>query len=438
MNLRRKIIIRTTILFVSMAGLLFLFAWLTMANINQERSIEDWVVSVLIAVLVLSIYAAITQLILDRNVLGPLSSMLNVVKKVDEDHLVTLSGLMKNHNPLDRLGEVYNELLDEVQLLTGKYKALQENLHTALEISKTISFSISDENLIMDILACLVNQTNIYYAGIYLVDINNEYAELRAGSGDIGNKMLVEGKKYRIDGDSLISWVIVNGEPKLAFDLGVDAVKFEYSHLPRTRSELLLPLYHENKVIGALTLHSMLARAFEEDDINVFMQIAFCLGKTLEFIKYSYQMQIKLDEVQAINRLYTTEAWDKFARDHDIGNGSNNGYTPKGNNSIRLPMNVRGEDIGEIIIGLNQNELPEEDLVFIESITAEAALALENARLLEEAQYRNTEEKFLSDFARKVRSAYSIEAVLRTTINELGHQLDVKEGFIQLQVDDDN
>jgi GAF domain-containing protein len=53
--------------------------------------------------------------------------------------------------------------------------------------------------------------------------------------------------------------------------------------------------------------------------------------------------------------------------------------------------------------------------------TAErVALALEGARLLEEAQKRATREAFLSDIATKLSASFQLDSILRDTVRELG------------------
>jgi GAF domain-containing protein len=57
-----------------------------------------------------------------------------------------------------------------------------------------------------------------------------------------------------------------------------------------------------------------------------------------------------------------------------------------------------------------------------ENIATQIGLALENARLLEEAQQRASQEQTLSDLSAKLSKSLDIETLLQTTIKEL-HQL---------------
>jgi GAF domain-containing protein len=58
------------------------------------------------------------------------------------------------------------------------------------------------------------------------------------------------------------------------------------------------------------------------------------------------------------------------------------------------------------------------------SATAElVALALEGARLLDEAQKRATREAFLSEVATKLSTSFQLDSILRDTVQELGQTL---------------
>jgi hypothetical protein len=54
--------------------------------------------------------------------------------------------------------------------------------------------------------------------------------------------MLREGHKLAIGGNSMIGASIANKKGRIALDVGHEAVFFENPHLPKTRSEMALPL----------------------------------------------------------------------------------------------------------------------------------------------------------------------------------------------------
>ena len=93
--------------------------------------------------------------------------------------------------------------------------------------------------------------------------------------------------------------------------------------------------------------------------------------------------------------------------------------------SLSVPVQVRGQVIGSLRLNaLDQNRAWTEDEIAITKAVAErAALALEGARLLDDAQKRASRESFLSEMAAKLGSSFQLDSILRDTVEELGQTL---------------
>jgi signal transduction histidine kinase len=63
-----------------------------------------------------------------------------------------------------------------------------------------------------------------------------------------------------------VGWCIIHKQARIALDMGPDAVHFDNPLLPKTRSEMALPLIVGDEVIGALIVDSTQESAFEEKD----------------------------------------------------------------------------------------------------------------------------------------------------------------------------
>ena len=65
----------------------------------------------------------------------------------------------------------------------------------------------------------------------------------------------------------------------------------------------------------------------------------------------------------------------------------------------------------------------EDERAIIESTAERVAIAMEGARLLEEAQKRAARESFLSDVGAKLGTSFQLDSILRDTVEELGQNL---------------
>jgi GAF domain-containing protein len=92
---------------------------------------------------------------------------------------------------------------------------------------------------------------------------------------------------------------------------------------------------------------------------------------------------------------------------------------------LSVPVTVRGQVVGNLRLNpLDPNRTWTEDDIAIATAVAErAALALEAARLLEDAQKRASRESFLSEMASKLSTSFQLDSILRDTVEELGQTL---------------
>jgi hypothetical protein len=70
------------------------------------------------------------------------------------------------------------------------------------------------------------------------------------------------------------------------------------------------------------------------------------------------------------------------------------------------------------------------------SLSDQAAIAVENARLLEATQRRADRERWVAEITTRVRASTQVDTILRSSILELGRTLRASEGLIQLDTGD--
>ena len=71
----------------------------------------------------------------------------------------------------------------------------------------------------------------------------------------------------------------------------------------------------------------------------------------------------------------------------------------------------------------------------MEAVATQAALALENARLVEVSQLSARREHMLAEITSKVWASTSIEGVLRTALQELAQALGADQATIELRAE---
>lgn len=341
-------------------------------------------------------------------------------------------------------------------------------IRTAAEITRTIGSLLDINELLPQVCDLIKDRFNLYYVGIFLTHIGSAensgrfargqlfglpetYAVLTAGTGEAGRKMLAAGHKLQVGGDSMIGWATANRQARIALDVGQEAVRFENPNLPNTRSELALPIISQDRALGALTIQSERPAAFDENDIIVLQGIADSIGTAIENARLFAEVQDSLEEIQGLHRQYLERAWGEVIQSETelaytyTSTAAASGDLESTIRTLEVPIKVRDQVIGSILLeaeppddstrGISPGgEWTPAEIALIENIAAQAAQALENARLIDETQRRAEQERLRASITGKVWAAPDIDAILRTTIAELGKTLQASEGTIQLEL----
>ena len=184
-------------------------------------------------------------------------------------------------------GRLYQLLASQ---LTGRVQGLRQReeaehraiwSQTAAEVSRAAGTVLEMEELLQQVVDLVQTRFDLYYAGLFLVDQGavgsgeaGNWAVLRVGTGEAGKQIVEQGHRLEIGGASMIGQCVATMQPRVAMDVGEEAVRFANPFLPDTRTELALPLVSRGQALGALTIQSRQPGAFSTDDIAVLQTMA--------------------------------------------------------------------------------------------------------------------------------------------------------------------
>jgi GAF domain-containing protein len=339
---------------------------------------------------------------------------------------------------LYRQKELAKEIDEERQNLelsvTQRKDDLARRLHqlrSAAEISRSISSVLNLDVLLQQVVDLIQSRFDLYYVGAFLIDDTGKYAVLKAATGSAGETMLSRRHLLPVAGASMIGWATANQKPRIALDVGDEAVRFNNPLLPNTRSEMALPILSRGISLGALTVQSEKPNAFDQDDILVLQGVVDSLAVAIENANLFTTTQRNLDEIRSLNTQYLQQAWNET-----IGMNGELDYTYISSTHhpetiapgiIRVPLTVRNQLIGEIVLELDQQSLSNQSQTIVDSISTQTAQALENARLLDDVRRKALQEEKLNSMTTEFSQASSVEEILRSAIFSLGQIPNVAE-----------
>ncbi|MEW6568356.1 MAG: GAF domain-containing protein [Chloroflexota bacterium] len=185
-----------------------------------------------------------------------------------------------------RLAATFNNMADELaslyRSLEARVEARTRQIRTAAEVARDVAAARDIDRLLDETVHLISERFNFYHAGIFLIDETGEWAVLRAASSEGGRRMLQRGHRLGVGKVGIVGYVSGTGKPRIALDVGADAVHFANPDLPETRSEMALPLRIGNRIIGALDVQSQEPDAFEDADVVVLQTMADQLAVAIE------------------------------------------------------------------------------------------------------------------------------------------------------------
>lgn len=371
----------------------------------------------------------------------------NFRAKIEKEQFAKLNA---TNQKLEELSASQEQRIQErTQELREASEQLQQRanrLQIISEISQEIVASITQkpEEALGRITQIISKKLGYYHVGIFLLDKEGEFAVLRAANSRGGQNMLTKKHQLKVGGTSIVGYVIQMGRPRIASDTSADAVFFNNPNLPETRSEMALPLKYGNAILGALDVQSALPNAFKDEDANTLSALANQIAivvkniQITEDLKYATPKRVIKFSQKDIQHGYAFQPDGSIITtnlppnnpqiEKAIASGETvilNLVSKDSPPAIAIPVKFRDQLIGVIHIESSEKNRnwTEDEVALIQAIADRAALALENARLLEDSQRRAAKEQAIGEISNKINAAADIESILRTAVRELGAQI---------------
>ncbi|MCE9647571.1 MAG: GAF domain-containing protein [Chloroflexi bacterium] len=329
-----------------------------------------------------------------------------------------------------------NTLSDERKNLENKVFERTVQLRKVNEVGRTINAILDPGELLPRAAQLIEKDFDCYYTAFFLLDASGQWAELRAATGEAGRVLHENRHHLDVNGKSTVAVALRTKQARIVQEDRGEPVRFDNPLLPYTRSQIVLPLVIRERVIGALEMHSTRENAFSVQDIDAFQNMANEIAISLENSRLYEEAQQSLTEMRATQRQYLEKAWGSLTSEKDLE------YTLgeadfENDKEISVHLALRDQIIGEIQLA-GSTDWTAEQRNLVEAIAAQATLALENARLVEESQSLASREKLANEIIAKIWASKNMESILQTTVRELGRTLEAAEVVIEVSMDDEN
>lgn len=377
-------------------------------------------------------------------------------------------GLRKSNEQLQRLNQTLEEKVagrtSELELANSQNERRVKQFEAIAQVARATAANESLDTLLPRLASLVSEHFGFYHAGVFLLDDEREFAVLRAANSEGGKQMLQRGHKLQIGQTGIVGFVSAVGTPRIALDVGSDAVFFDNPDLPSTRSEMALPLLVSGEIIGVLDVQSTRANEFQEEDIEILSTLADQIAVAIQNAGTYQTMQELLKKAQKESDSYIRESWRTLQAEESTigyrvsGNEIASLVAPLKSNLIEkvvknkkavrehggygtmvLPIQLRNEVIGIMDIHTPAgHEWDEDEIDIMEAVADRLSLALESSMLLKATQRQAEIERITTDISGKISSATQFDAILRTAAEELSRALGGSEVLVQIHHDKNN
>ncbi|MFQ3645856.1 MAG: GAF domain-containing protein [Anaerolinea sp.] len=163
----------------------------------------------------------------------------------------------------------------EAARLLAQTERRAAQLQATAEISERIGQILELDELLPQLVDLIRDRFFFDHVQVFLMDDNDEYAVLRASTGEAGKQLLARNHRLAKGSASVIGQVTAYNRVIIASDTSDATVPHRPNPLlPDTRSEMALPLVVKGKVVGALDVQSNRSNAFTQEDIQTLSTLA--------------------------------------------------------------------------------------------------------------------------------------------------------------------
>ena len=352
------------------------------------------------------------------------------------------------------------DLEKRVSERTNDLERSSSEIRTASLIARDTSIAPDVESLLDRAAELIKDKFGYYHTGIYLNDDKGEYTVLKASGGDAGHLMMKRKYKVLIGEPGIIGYVAQSGDPRIVLDVASEPIFIKNPLLPYTRSEMALPLKVTNRLIGVLDIQSDKINAFDHNSISIMHIVTDQISINVERSQLLEGLQINAAALQQALQENTSRTWKQFLEYNRGSTGfkydgiaiesiselpeqkqihaetgpakSSKVKSAQVGNYLSVPIQLRGQTLGTLNLQFQTPEVSPDTLRHVEESANRLALALENARLVQDAQRLAARERQINVISAQVQQSTNLDMLLQNTVRELGNTLGMPKTFIQI------
>lgn len=308
-------------------------------------------------------------------------------------------------------------------------------LQTATDITRMAAELAGPLELMRATVSHIRERFGYYQTSIFLVDETGAWLELTTSSGEAGRRLLVRDQRLAVGSATIVGWAAANREARIAQDVLKDPYHRKNPLLLETRAEAAIPLLVGDHLLGVLDIQSRAVGAFSESEIQALQGIADTLTMAYENARLLQERESDMKRFSQEYREQAQSSWDHLYQSGAktlvqlgidgeldaelacVDEATTTGETVLSADraEVAVPVVVRGLVIAAI--GARKQDpgdaWSESEVALLETVAAQAGLALETARQYAEERRRVTELEALNRISQAASQLLQPDTLMR-------------------------
>jgi GAF domain-containing protein len=202
---------------------------------------------------------------------------------------------------MEVVGQQIGVAIENANMFEQTQKRAAE-LATVSELGTIITKILDTQEILNTVVDLVKERFDLYHAQIYMMDKDAENLVLAAGAGEIGHQLMKDGWQIPMDANqSIVAQTARQGKGLIIDNVKADPGFMKNTLLPDTASEMSIPLFSSDQVLGVMDLQSDKIGNFTEEDISIQTTLASQVAVSIQNAETHARTQNQAENEATIN-----------------------------------------------------------------------------------------------------------------------------------------
>lgn len=288
----------------------------------------------------------------------------------------------------------------ELQNAQKEVIARLAQIQLAAEVGRAVSQVRALDVMLKEAAELIRAQFDLYYVQVYLVNPKRTHLVLQAGTGEVGAALLARKHQLPLNTGSINGRAVLEKRPEVIADTANSSIFKPNPLLPKTRSEMAVPLLVGSQVVGVLDMQSEQPGGLKQEMLPAFEALAGQFAIAIQNANLLTEAGQARAEAEKYARRLERENWQEYLDAIHVPEQS--GFIFEGGQvrpladeiepssdegqEISAPIAVAGEPLGALMVEMQEPQKTPQTIELVNIVARQVAQQIENLRLLESAE----------------------------------------------------